>query len=406
MSAGRQYSSGAIVLHWVIAFLIIGQIAGGWFMHQLPNESPAKFPLFQVHKSLGLAILMLTVARIFWRFTHRTPPLPTEMSKAGKLIARLTHGIFYALLILTPVIGWTVVSASPTGIPTLFFGIIPWPHLPFIGDLSNPGQVAESLAARHKFLALSIGALLVLHIGAALKHHFIARDGVLTSILPSRRAHFLFIAAGLGPLVVAAFLYYQSGFLVPSHADKPIAPNQQANLSAAQSQTTDDKDIFWAIDKSTSALTFTGTEKGQAFTGTFASFDIRVSLDPSNITQATIEVIVDTSSAMTNDNTRDSNLPTKPWFNISDFPMAIFRSTDIVKIDATSFEARGTLTIKDVSIALILPFELTIADDLARATGNISLLRTDYNLGTDNYWLDDEEVGLDVGVSFEVNASR
>ncbi|MCK5750531.1 MAG: cytochrome b/b6 domain-containing protein, partial [Oricola sp.] len=87
MSAAR-YSPVAAILHWTIAALIIGQIFGGMYMHGLPNSSPVKFDLYQLHKSFGLTVLALSLVRLGWRFTHKAPPLPAAMPGWQKFAAR------------------------------------------------------------------------------------------------------------------------------------------------------------------------------------------------------------------------------------------------------------------------------------------------------------------------------
>ncbi|VAW08545.1 hypothetical protein MNBD_ALPHA05-755, partial [hydrothermal vent metagenome] len=98
----KRYSSVAVALHWAIAVLILTQIASGLYMAGLPNSSSVKFDLYQLHKSFGLSILGLTLIRLGWRLAHKPPALPSFMPGWQKLIARLTHWAFYALMLITP----------------------------------------------------------------------------------------------------------------------------------------------------------------------------------------------------------------------------------------------------------------------------------------------------------------
>ncbi len=186
-SAQSRYTSVAIILHWVIAALIIGQIAGGLLMVNLgESQSALKFELFQWHKSFGITILVLTFIRIAWRLTHRPPALPQGLKSYERALARLTHVGFYVLLVSAPVAGWALVSASPfaASVQTYLFGFIHLPHLPFFEGLENRREVAGQIAEVHKLIAFVMIGLLVLHIGAALKHHFLDRDGVLLRMAP------------------------------------------------------------------------------------------------------------------------------------------------------------------------------------------------------------------------------
>ena len=176
-----RYSSVAIILHWVIAALILSQAAGGIYMSGLGDSSSSKFALYQVHKSVGLFILLLSVVRLGWRVTHRRVALPSTMSPALKLVAHVTHILLYGFMISVPLIGWAMISASPAEIDTRFFGLFSWPHLPFIA----PSEAGEHFyATAHEVLAFAMIGLVVLHIAAAFKHMLFDKDGVMRSIAP------------------------------------------------------------------------------------------------------------------------------------------------------------------------------------------------------------------------------
>ena len=174
------YSAVAITLHWLIAILIMGQIAGGLYMHDLPATSQ-KFALYQLHKSFGILVLALSILRLAWRLTHKPPELPAHMPAWEQLAARVSHVGFYVLMIGVPLAGWAMVSLSPKDVPTVLFNTIPLPHLP----LGAPSEGAEELfAGIHEYMAFSIVGLLFIHIGAAVKHHFLDKDDVLARMAP------------------------------------------------------------------------------------------------------------------------------------------------------------------------------------------------------------------------------
>ncbi len=185
-NAGR-YTFVAITLHWVIALLIIGQLAGGLFMVNLSDEQASlKFELFQWHKSFGITILLLSFVRLLWRLGHRPPALPSAMATWERIAARGAHFLFYVLMIAMPLGGWAVVSSSPYAgsVPTFLFGVVHWPHLPFFDAVADKAALSEQLAGYHELGAYAMIGLLVLHIGAALQHHFLKKDGVLSSMAP------------------------------------------------------------------------------------------------------------------------------------------------------------------------------------------------------------------------------
>jgi cytochrome b561 len=182
---GGRYSLVSIVLHWTIAGLILTQIPLGWRMSDLPF-GPAKFELFQLHKSVGITILALSLVRLAWRLTHPAPPLPAHMARWEKVFARATHVGFYVVMIATPLGGWVLVSASEFNVPTMVWGAIPLPHLPGFETMGATGKRAiyERVEALHGALAWLAVGLLVLHVAGALKHHLLDRDTVLWRMLP------------------------------------------------------------------------------------------------------------------------------------------------------------------------------------------------------------------------------
>ncbi len=189
-SARDRYTSVAIALHWLIALLVIVQLAGGFFMDSLQEPQAAlKFQLFQLHKSFGVTIFFLTLFRLGWRLTHKIPPLPAAMPKWEKMAARVSHAGFYVLLVAMPLIGWAVVSSSPfaQSVQTFLFGVIHWPHLPFFDGVADRKALSDEIAEIHEIVAFVMIGLIALHVAAALKHQFIDKDTVLAHMLPFAR---------------------------------------------------------------------------------------------------------------------------------------------------------------------------------------------------------------------------
>ena len=143
--------------------------------------SSLKFEIYQYHKSFGIMILLLSVFRLVWRLTHKAPALPDTMLLWQKRVSHLSHKAFYILMIGIPLSGWAMVSASTLNIKTKLFKLIPWPHIPAI----SPSEALEkSLKNAHEWLAILVFLLLLLHVGAALKHHFKDKDHVLGRMIP------------------------------------------------------------------------------------------------------------------------------------------------------------------------------------------------------------------------------
>jgi cytochrome b561 len=175
-SRSQAYSSPAILLHWLLAALIIGTWCFGVYMHELPF-SPMRVKQFNWHKWAGITILGLSALRLLWRLTHTPPALPSHMPTWQQRLSHITHIALYILFFATPLAGWAYSSAA--GFQVVLYGVIPLPDwVPVSKDL------ADTLKALHKFCAMSLAALVLLHIAAALKHQFFDRDGLLRRMMP------------------------------------------------------------------------------------------------------------------------------------------------------------------------------------------------------------------------------
>jgi cytochrome b561 len=156
--------------------LILAAFPLGLYMHDLPL-SPFKLRLYSYHKWIGVTIFLLTVFRLSWRITHRPPPLPDTMRGWEKIAAEIAHYLLYILLFIIPISGWLMSSAK--GFQTVWFGVIPLPDL--VGKDKFLGNLLQQV---HVILNYAMLGVLLAHVGAALKHHFIQRDDVLTRMLP------------------------------------------------------------------------------------------------------------------------------------------------------------------------------------------------------------------------------
>ena len=171
MKAVMRYSTPAIVLHWLMALLIFVAFPLGVYMHELPL-SPDKLKLYSYHKWIGITLLMLLAIRLSWRLTHVPPPLPASVAAWQRRASVFVHGMLYLLLIAIPLSGWLMSSAK--GFQTVWFGVLPLPDL--VGKSRELGELLEEV---HEWLNYTLLALVILHVAAALKHHFIERQPFL-----------------------------------------------------------------------------------------------------------------------------------------------------------------------------------------------------------------------------------
>jgi len=175
-----RYSTVSILLHWTIFVLIFANATfGGWMEEAAPNE---KLVYYQLHKSVGITVLLLSLVRLGWRIAHPWPPFPDNMTTWERIIARGTHILFYVLMMGAPLLGWAAASAG--GSPeTPLFGALPGPNLP----VPQGEELSETLGGLHKAMVKAIYVVLGLHVLGALKHHYLDKDEVLHRMLPLLR---------------------------------------------------------------------------------------------------------------------------------------------------------------------------------------------------------------------------
>ncbi len=179
-SSVQRYHPVAIALHWLLAAALIGVFAVGFYMADLPF-SPQRLKLYNWHKWAAVVILGLSVARLVWRVIHRPPALPaaveSQMPAWQRAAHHATHHGLYLLFFVVPLLGWAYSSAA--GFPIVLFGVVPLPDFVPVSP-----ELAEALKPLHKYSAFAMAGLVVLHVGAALKHAVIDRDGLLQRMLP------------------------------------------------------------------------------------------------------------------------------------------------------------------------------------------------------------------------------
>ena len=171
-----RYTNTAVTLHWLVALLIFAAFPLGLYMHDLPL-SPHKLRLYNYHKWMGVTVVMFAVIRVYWRATHRPPAMPQHMKEWERLAAHATHFALYALIFAVPVSGWLMSSAK--GFQTVWFGVLPLPDL-----VGKDKELGDLLREVHELLNYLLLGLVFAHIGAALKHHFVERDDILTRMVP------------------------------------------------------------------------------------------------------------------------------------------------------------------------------------------------------------------------------
>ena len=442
----ERYTAVAIVLHWAIAAAVLFMLPLGFIMNaraKAGDASQALFEAYQLHKSIGLTVLVLTLVRLAWRLTHRPPPLPEAMPAWEKLAARATHWGFYVLTLALPLTGWLYVSAGwsihtdeSLAVPTRWFGLFEVPYLFNLPHASNDVRedTAEAALTAHAYLGFTAIGLAGLHVAAALKHHFFDRDETLAHMVPGLRApnetqapprnvaRSAFLGGALAAIALAliASVYAvsdlatepvreESRFEISEEQTAPAAPDAApAPTETPAAPAAPSAPSAWTVDRGASSIAFGYTyedESGSSrFNGRFARWRADVRFDPNNLDASAIVVRIETASANTGVAVHDSALPTAAWFNASAFPTAEFRSTRIRARGGDRYEARGNLTIRGQTRQVDLPFTLAINGDRASVSGSTQIDRRDFGIGADDEG--DDLISRDIDISVRVVAQR
>lgn len=435
----RRYSTGAILLHWLIALCLSFELGLGFAM---PRDASG-FALFQLHKSVGIAILLLTLLRLGWRMSRHHPP-PVENGVTAWL-AKAVHTGFYAFMILAPLTGWAVVSTAPIQVPTLIFGTVPLPHLP----LSS--RVSESVEEAHEILAWIGLALFLLHVAGAARHHLLLHDGILKRMAPAGSNA---LAIGLAALVVllgsATWLLggdssleaatepvRESGLIeidappgsiaapepaappdrmpeasevaVSLATDRPEAVGSQSTAetqalekAGARASAEPGPPPVWTIRPGGRLNFSVANGSGGRIRGGFERWSGTIHFDPDNPESAEIRVEVDLSSASVGDPTQDEMLVGEEFFATASGPTATFRTTSVRRTGAGRYSAQGTLNLRGTRRQQPLTFTLSGEGLQRRVEGAATIDRVAFGIGTGSTGA---SLGQSVSVTFSFDAA-
>jgi len=394
-AATQRYSAVAIALHWLIALALAFQLALGFSM---PHDERG-FAMFQLHKSVGITILLLTLLRVGWRLTHRPPP--AVESGAMGTVAKAVHVLLYVFMLGAPLTGWALVSTDPLGIPTLLFGTVPWPHLPLPAGINGAAEGAHGLLA---WLGL---ALIVLHVVGALRHQLLLKDGLLRRIGPGGSA----AAAAL--LMLAVFgVYFGTGMKIAGDVEASggyriaqehegaheetvatAAPADEATEPAVEETPEADateteaaaEEVgpppVWTIQPG-KRLGFSVSNGGAALNGTFSDWNGTIHFDPEHPETADIRINVALASGSLGDATQDDMLQGGDFFASAANPTATWRSTSVRRTGPNRYSASGTLSLKGVSRPQSLNFTLSGDGLRRRVEGSASIDRGAFGVGS------------------------
>lgn len=393
MLQNDNYNYGLVSrsLHWVIALLILCLLTVGFGMGSLPY-SPFKGTVYGFHKSFGLCVLALAVFRIVWKHLTPQPAHLTTHVHWEITLAKVIHILLYGGMIIMPLSGWVMSAAGQHAVPFFWLFNVP-PIVPKNETLANLAFQVHSLSA------YALLAAVALHYAGALKHHVIDHDETL------RRMGGNLLIAGVGALLllapVAAMLPAEWN---EEHPDKvpaamglaPAAAPVTVEVTAAPA---------WVIDKAASSIGFEFTQYGQAVSGSFGDFDGSIRFDAANLPESLADIRIQAASLITGESGRDEQAQGGDWFNAAAFPEIRFTSKNFTHQDGNHYSAAGSLTIRDVSKDVTLPFTLDIQGARAVMKADLTLNRLDFGVGQGE-WAATDTIGGDVKIKISLAASR
>lgn len=404
-----HYGAVAKTFHWATALVILTLIPLGIITADLPYETSQQLArkawLFSLHKTLGVAVFFLALARIAWALVQPRPGLLNAERRAEAGLAHMVHWLLYGSLVAVPLSGW-IHHAATTG-----FAPIWWPFgqsLPFVPQSES---LSETAAGLHYVLQWVLTGAIGLHVAGALKHHFIDRDATLLRMLPGKRPALPRLSQAHGgalPLVAALLIWAAAigtgsafGLYAQPHEEiaavQPAALPQAGNPAPAQQGDAP----LWAVQDGTLGITV--RQFGSEVTGSFANWEATIAYDPEAPANARGQVEVSVAIPSLTLGSVTKQAMGADFFHAEEYPRAVFAAELTEGVDEILL-ATGTLTLRGTEVPVELPVDLHIENGTATASGTLTLDRRDFGIG-DNM-TDEGQLAYPVEVRFELTANR
>ncbi|MGV6803689.1 MAG: cytochrome b/b6 domain-containing protein [Ruegeria sp.] len=397
------YGSVTKTFHWLTALLIFTALPLGLIANNLAEAiyDPAiptteadltqAARLFSLHKTVGVTVFFVALARILWAISQPKPGLLNADNKPEAFAAETVHWLLYGSLVLVPLSGWIDHAATEGFAPIL------WPFGQNLPLVPKSGHLAELMATLHWLFMLVLVGALVLHIAGALKHHVIDKDSTLRRMLPGQvdapvppaQLHSLMPAAAACMVWIGVL---SAGLANGSFTNQSAAGADVAELAAVQSD--------WQVQEGSLAITI--SQLGNPVKGQFSDWTAAIvfddSVDPGLAGSVNVTIAI---GSLTLGTVTDQAMGAD-FFDNTQFPTAQF-DADIYKTD-TGYEARGPLTIRDKSLDVVLPFSLDVQGNTATMSGTLDLNRLDFDIGKS--MPKEDSLAFAVTVSVELTALR
>ncbi|KIN60734.1 Cytochrome B561 [Sulfitobacter noctilucae] len=388
-----RYGGVTKTFHWLTALLILTLIPLGLYANDLPYQTDAELTrkawFFSLHKTLGVTMFFVAVLRIAWALSQPKPGLLNGDKKLESFLAETVHWLLYASLVIVPLAGW-IAHAAAAG-----FAPIWWPlgqNLPLVPKSTG---VEHVFSAIHQVGTKVLAASLLLHIAGALKHHFVDRDATLRRMLPGEPV--------IGPLppehkskapVIAAVAIWAVALLLGGTFGSmgQEKQTQQVDLAEVSSD--------WTVQEGN--INITVTQFGNEVTGSFANWTSAISFDE-NAPGPDVGTVTTTIAI----NSLELGSVTQQALGADFFDADTYETATydgIIKRAVDGYEAVGTLTIKDQSQPLTLPFNLSLNGGEAEMRADLTLNRQDYGIGATV--AEEATLAFDVLVNIALKATR
>lgn len=409
----NSYGSLAKTFHWLTALLILSIIPLGMIAnrmaHDIHNPDIASttqdilrtFQLFSLHKTLGVAIFFVALARILWALSQQKPALLNADKRLEAYLAETVHWLLYGSLLLVPLSGW-IHHAMTEG-----FAPILWPFGQSLPLVPKDPHLAEIFAGLHLVLERVLMISLILHIAGALKHHFVDRDATLRRMLPGKTTLPMLSAEphSLRPPLTAVALWAVAitiGATLGLYGNPNSAPAaQQAQLApAAGKATSNGATSDWRVSDGTLDLTI--LQMGNQVQGRFADWNATITFDKTTASGPAGHVDVTITIASLELGTVSAQAMGADFFDTTTFPTAHF-SGDITRHD-TGYTATGPLTIRDKILPVTLEFDLIFDGDTAMMVGTLPIARLDFDIGKS--MPDESSLGFGVTLNIALTATQ
>lgn len=408
-NTARAYGWVARFFHWTVAVLILAAIALGLYAGGLPqgtqDQMQAIFATFSVHKTVGVAVLILALGRILWTLSQPRPRPLHPNRRAETFLAETVHWALYLGMVIMPLSGWLLHSAAPGG-----FSRILWPLGQRLPLVPQDAALSDRFAAFHETGWWVLAGLVALHVAGALKHVLIDRDGTLARMAGDPESAPQPPQAPRRPLVhvLAALLalgLWAATALLSAEAPEETAPAATTQPAATQpaaptTATTAAQGTAWTVRQGTLGIEV--TQGGNPVQGTFGGWTADIDYDPAT-GSGHVEVLIDVASLSLGAVSDSAKGP--DFLNAPAHPQARFDARILPpQTQGGPHVVQGTLTIAGKPVETTLPFELTIDGDRATARGTLTVDRRDFGVGAG--YADESTVGFGVAIRFDLTASR